>query len=113
MIERASSNTSEKAKDPKDRGFASLAYLETYCKAACDEYGCVNSVIHEDFSCQIWDMDFSGNSEIFFCLDLIMNQIIAISILSQEALSTSQTARTFWQRSVQFPELDMAMQIWT
>ncbi|CAB4393763.1 unnamed protein product [Rhizophagus irregularis] len=30
-----------------------------------------------------------------------------------EALSTSQTARTFWQGSVQFPELDMAMQIWT
>lgn len=28
-------------------------------------------------------------------------------------LSTSQTARTFRQRSVQFPELDMAMQIWT
>ena len=28
-------------------------------------------------------------------------------------LSTSQTACTFWQRSVQFPELDKAMQIWT
>ncbi|GBC16458.2 hypothetical protein RIR_jg32324.t1 [Rhizophagus irregularis DAOM 181602=DAOM 197198] len=31
FVESALSNTSEKAKDPKDRGSASLAYFETYC----------------------------------------------------------------------------------
>ncbi|PKY32662.1 hypothetical protein RhiirB3_420252, partial [Rhizophagus irregularis] len=34
-LRRALSNTSEKAKDPKDRRFALLAYFKTYCKAAC------------------------------------------------------------------------------
>ncbi|GES73009.1 hypothetical protein RCL_jg2073.t1 [Rhizophagus clarus] len=28
-------------------------------------------------------------------------------------LSTSQSSRIFYQRSVQFPEVDKAMQIWT
>ncbi|GET49998.1 hypothetical protein RIR_jg32254.t2 [Rhizophagus irregularis DAOM 181602=DAOM 197198] len=31
FVESALSNTSEKAKDPKYRGSASLAYFETYC----------------------------------------------------------------------------------
>ncbi|GET50044.1 hypothetical protein RIR_jg32344.t1 [Rhizophagus irregularis DAOM 181602=DAOM 197198] len=35
FVESALSNTSEKAKDPKDRRFALLAYFKTYCKAAC------------------------------------------------------------------------------
>ncbi|GET50093.1 hypothetical protein RIR_jg32416.t2 [Rhizophagus irregularis DAOM 181602=DAOM 197198] len=69
--ERASSNTSEKAKGPKDRGFASLAYLETYCKAAC-VVSSSTTQSHATVECgfrRVWMCEFS-NSRRFFLSDL-------------------------------------------
>ena len=72
------------------------------------EYMVVNSDVNQSAVASFFNTKYAG-------LDIQRTSINKIWKDRQKwlaILSTSQTACTFWQRSVQFSELDKAMQIW-